>query len=55
LSHDLLDLGKTFLFEFPLEQLATAFAELTYGSQQPVYSLFLVELRRRIVAGIGER
>ncbi len=50
-----MDLGKTFPFEFPLEELAAAFAESTYGRQQPVYSLFLVELRRRVVAGIGER
>jgi hypothetical protein len=50
-----LNLGETFPFQFPLEQLAAALAELSHGGQQPVYSLFLVELRRRVVAWIGER
>jgi hypothetical protein len=50
-----LNLGKAFPFQLPLEQFAAAVAELSHGGQQTVYSLFLVELRCRVVAGIGER
>ena len=53
--HQLLYIWKAVPFQLPLEQLAAALAELSYGSQQPFYPLFLVELCRRIVAEIGER
>ncbi len=45
LLHALLNLGKALSSQLPLEQFTAALAERSYGDEEPVYTLLLIELR----------
>src|SRR5574340_1596356 len=55
LAHEPLNLRKTVPLQLQCEQLPATFSELSDGCQQSVHPLLLIQLLRRVVAGVGKR